>query len=291
MSPSEEARALRKLRQFVESDSLLGVDAVPFDRSQLAVKASKTEVTKSAPAKPTPPRKSAPAARASHNTTPKPAPAPTPSLTAVPIESLDRRAKITVLTQLDEQQVRGCTKCKLHETRTQTVFGEGNPDAQLMFIGEGPGQNEDETGRPFVGRAGELLTKMIVAMGLSREEIFIANVIKCRPPGNRDPERDEIDACRDYLLTQVATIAPKVIVTLGAPATKLILNTKEAISRLRGNWHYFNATDPPIEVMPTFHPAYLLRSYTPENRKRVWSDLQQVMDRLGISEPSSDVSS
>ena len=156
-----------------------------------------------------------------------------------------------------------------------------------MFIGEGPGQNEDEQGVPFVGRAGELLTKMIVAMGLSRQEVYIGNVVKCRPPNNRTPTPDEVAACSGYLQRQIAVIRPTVIVTLGAPATKLMLNTKEGITSIRGTWRQYASPDlsEPIGVMPTFHPAYLLRSYTPDNRGKVWSDLQKVMAKL--SEPDA----
>ncbi len=165
----------------------------------------------------------------------------------------------------------------------QTVFGEGDADAGLMFIGEGPGQNEDEQGRPFVGRAGELLTKMIAAMGFAREQVFIANVVKCRPPGNRTPTPAEADACWPYLRRQILTIEPHVIVTLGGPATKRLLDTKTGITALRGTWHLFHGIEPEgpaVPVMPTFHPAYLLRSYTKENRAKVWSDLQAAMRLL-----------
>jgi len=140
-------------------------------------------------------------------------------------------------------------------------------------------------GRPFVGRAGQLLDKMIAAMGYPRESVYIANVVKCRPPGNRPPQPDEVEACRSYLLRQVAWIRPEVIVTLGGPAAKLILGTKEGITRLRGTWATFDEVDPPIPVMPTFHPAYLLRNYTPDTRRKVWSDLLAVLQRLGVEPP------
>ena len=186
---------------------------------------------------------------------------------------------------MDENEVRGCTKCALCESRTQTVFGEGDVDAEIMFIGEGPGQTEDETGQPFVGRAGQLLDKMIVAMGFSRESVYIANVVKCRPPGNRTPQIEEVSACRSYLLRQVAWIRPRAIVTLGGPATKLILDTKEGITRIRGRWDAFREVDPAIPVMPTFHPAYLLRNYTKDTRGKVWSDLVAVLEKLGLEPP------
>lgn len=166
---------------------------------------------------------------------------------------------------------------------TQMVFGEGNPEADLMFIGEAPGEEEDRTGRPFVGRAGKKLDEIIQAMGLSRETVYIANVLKSRPPNNRTPLQPEVDACSPYLVRQMQIIQPKVIVTLGGPATKLMLNTTVGITRLRGQWAEYvdEARGLAIPVMPTFHPAYLLRNYTPETRRQVWSDMQAVLERLG----------
>lgn len=189
-----------------------------------------------------------------------------------------------MLNAMDESEVKVCTKCVLCEGRNKTVFGDGHPDADLMFIGEGPGQREDEQGIPFVGRAGELLAKMIEAMGLSRQQVYIANVVKCRPPNNRTPSLDEVAACSDYLHRQIEIIAPRVIVTLGGPATKLVLDTKAGITSIRGQWHQYQPPQvgsTPIPVMPSFHPAFLLRQYTTDNRKKVWSDLQQVMTKLG----------
>lgn len=165
------------------------------------------------------------------------------------------------------------------------VFGEGDPCARLMFIGEAPGEEEDKTGRPFVGRAGKLLTDMIVAMGLTREAVYIANVLKTRPPNNATPTGDECRLCKPYLFEQVAAIRPEVIVTLGLPATRTVLDTTEAMGKLRGRWAEFR--DPRgrvVPVMPTYHPAYLLRNYTPEERRKVWSDLKMVMERLGAQE-------
>jgi DNA polymerase len=191
--------------------------------------------------------------------------------------------KVEILAAIDEGEVRNCKQCTLCHSRTQTVFGEGDPNARLMFIGEGPGQTEDEMGRPFVGRAGELLNKMIAAMKLRRQQVYIANVVKCRPPENRTPTPAEALACFSFLRRQVLTIAPAVIVTLGGPATKTILDTQTGITALRGVWQEYRGLipeGPVIPVMPTFHPAYLLRDYRPETRKKVWSDLQQVMARL-----------
>jgi len=196
--------------------------------------------------------------------------------------------KAEALKAIDEGEVRTCTRCGLHRGRHKTVFGEGNPDADLMFVGEGPGRDEDMSGRPFVGRAGELLSKMIAAMGLGREDIFIGNVVKCRPPNNRAPQADEVDACWDYLVRQIEIIEPKVIVTLGNPATHALLDTRVGITRLRGSWQTLPMIGEGVggtAVMPTFHPAYLLRQYTVDNRKKVWSDLQKVMERLGLEAP------
>ncbi|MAE61927.1 MAG: uracil-DNA glycosylase [Planctomycetaceae bacterium] len=187
------------------------------------------------------------------------------------------------LNQLDTEHVKICTHCHLHESRTNTVFGEGADNADLMFVGEGPGVDEDAKGRPFVGRAGQLLDKQIAAMGLTREQVYIANTVKCRPPGNRVPTPDEADHCRGYLDQQIQIIAPKVIVCLGATAAKYLLNDmKLAITRVRGQWRTYRG----IDLMPTFHPAYLLRQYTQDNRRKVWSDLQAVMERLGLPVPS-----
>jgi DNA polymerase len=165
-----------------------------------------------------------------------------------------------------------CKKCGLCEYRTNIVFGEGNPKAKLMFIGEGPGREEDESGRPFVGRAGQLLTKIIEAMGLKREDVYIANIVKCRPPANRTPLEDEIINCAPYLMQQIKVIKPKVIVTLGSPASCTLLNEKIKISSIRGTFYEWNDG---IKLMPTFHPAYLLRN--PNDKKLVWEDVQKVM--------------
>jgi uracil-DNA glycosylase family 4 len=169
-----------------------------------------------------------------------------------------------------------CTRCALHAGRTNLVFGVGDPHARLMFVGEGPGADEDAQGEPFVGRAGQKLNEMIRAIGLRREEVYIANVVKCRPPDNREPRPEEIATCSPFLFAQIEAIRPKVIVTLGAPATRTLLGTRVGITRLRGTWQDYRG----IPVMPTYHPAYLLRAYTPENRRKVWEDLKAARDRL-----------
>jgi len=204
------------------------------------------------------------------------------------IPELPAIEKTQALASMDADEIKPCTKCVLSRTRTNTVFGEGNTDADLVFVGEAPGHDEDMSGSPFVGRAGKLLTKMITAMGLSRDDIFICNVIKCRPPNNRTPAVEEVSACWGYLVRQLQIIRPRVIVTLGNPSTKTLLNTTEGITRLRGTWQEMPNTDPSlagIAVMPTFHPSYVLRRYNAETRGLVWSDLQSVMKLLGLKMP------
>jgi uracil-DNA glycosylase len=167
-----------------------------------------------------------------------------------------------------------CTRCKLHETRRNIVFGEGAMNARLMFVGEGPGADEDASGRPFVGAAGQLLDKIIGAIGLKREDVYIANVVKCRPPGNRKPEKDESGTCEQFLVRQIATIDPKVIVCLGATAMESLLGLKGGITRLRGKFYDYEGK----KVMATFHPAYLLRD--PTKKREVWEDMKLVRDEL-----------
>jgi uracil-DNA glycosylase family 4 len=169
-----------------------------------------------------------------------------------------------------------CTRCKLHRTRTNIVFGVGNPKARLMFVGEGPGEDEDLQGLPFVGKAGQLLTRMIEAMGLRREDVYICNTVKCRPPNNRNPEPDELAACEPFLKGQLGAVRPEVIVTLGKFAAQSLLRDSTPITRMRGQWREYER----IPVMPTFHPAYLLRS--PAEKGKVWEDLKQVMKKLGL---------
>ena len=174
-----------------------------------------------------------------------------------------------------------CTRCRLHQQgRKQIVFGVGNPKADLMFIGEAPGADEDQQGEPFVGRAGQLLNNMIKAMGLQRGDVYIANIIKCRPPGNRTPERDECDTCSPFLMRQIAVIRPKVIVALGAIAAKTLLAINAPMAELRGRWYDFRGT----KMAVTYHPAFLLRD--PRQKKEAWKDLQIVMKELGLPIPS-----
>jgi uracil-DNA glycosylase family 4 len=173
-----------------------------------------------------------------------------------------------------EGQVAVCTGCRLHEGRTHTVFARGDPHAALMFIGEAPGREEDLQGDPFVGPAGKLLDRMIAAMGLERGEVYIANILKCRPPNNRDPRPDEIEACFPFLERQIELVAPRIICTLGRPAANTLLRTSASMGSLRGRWHSFGG----IRLMPTYHPAYLLRS--PGQKRRAWEDLKLVMAAL-----------
>jgi len=176
-----------------------------------------------------------------------------------------------------EAEALECVACRLHEGRNKVVFGVGNPEARLLFIGEGPGRDEDLRGEPFVGRAGKLLTKIIVAMGYEREDVYIANVVKCRPPQNRNPQADEMDACEHFLLRQVAVIQPQIIVLLGKVAVQAILGSSAPMSRLRGKFQTWRG----IPVMCTYHPAYLLRS--PDAKRAVWEDMQMVRDALAES--------
>jgi uracil-DNA glycosylase len=183
--------------------------------------------------------------------------------------------------QLIREDIGDCTRCRLHKQgRKQIVFGVGDPEADLMFIGEAPGADEDEQGEPFVGRAGQLLTNMIKAMGLRREDVYIANIIKCRPPANRTPERDECETCSPFLMRQIDAVKPKVIVALGAVAARTLLAINAPMSEFRGHWYDFRGT----KLAVTYHPAFLLRD--PRQKKETWKDLQMVMKELALAMPS-----
>jgi len=279
----DPARRQRILRQHLKTEQLLGLEAVPLaprdtpqpgtpetTTQQLPAPESSASVTAAAS------READQAASASRSETPAGF-RQGPSETSEP---MDRQTRIQALQQMDEQEVKGCTKCELCHGRTNTVFGEGDPEAPILFIGEGPGQSEDEQARPFVGRAGEMLTKMINAMGYDRQDLYIANIVKCRPPNNRTPAAIEVQTCWDYLRRQIEIIRPAAIVTLGGPSTKIILQTKQGITKIRGTWQQYAGIDPPIPVMPTFHPAFVLRAYTRDNRAKVWSDLQKVLEHI-----------
>jgi uracil-DNA glycosylase family 4 len=196
---------------------------------------------------------------------------PAPSL----FEAVERVEGDTL--ELTRENLGECTRCRLHKQRNKIVFGAGNPRAELVFVGEGPGHDEDLQGLPFVGRAGKLLTQMIEAMGLQRDDVYICNVVKCRPPENRKPEDDEVATCSPYLYRQLDVIAPKAIVCLGGVAAQTLLKTKDPISRFRGTWFDFRGS----KLLATYHPAYLLRN--PNAKGEVWKDLQKVMAFLGLN--------
>jgi DNA polymerase len=196
-----------------------------------------------------------------------------------PVIGIGRRGLPQVRAELGE-----CTRCKLHSTRKSIVFGVGAADAPLMFVGEAPGEQEDKRGEPFGGPAGELLDKMIEAMGWSRQTVYINNIVSCRPPGNRNPQPDEVEACKPFLEARIGAIGPRIIVALGRPAANTLLGTDAPISTLRGRFHDRNG----IKVMPTFHPAYLLRE--PDKKRDAWADLKLVMAelaRLGVTPPGT----
>lgn len=211
-----------------------------------------------------------------------PQPTPAPAQSASPADDLLLEPAIRGAGSLDElRAVLGdCTRCKLAPGRTHVVYGTGNPEAEVMFIGEGPGEEEDRQGLPFVGRAGGLLTDIITkGMGLRREDVYIANVIKCRPPNNRNPELDEIAACEPFLRRQISLVRPRVIVALGKFAAQVLLRSRVPISKLRGVWSQYDG----VPLMPTFHPAYLLRN--PADKRLVWEDIKKVLEHLGRPVP------
>jgi uracil-DNA glycosylase len=237
----------------------------PADRARPAVAAP-------ASAAPQPPPVAVPALPPAARPSP---PAPVAAPAGPPPSAVSDDERCTRLVLLAEE-VRSCTRCGLHERRKQTVFARGNPFAELCFVGEGPGADEDAQGQPFVGKAGQLLDKMIAAMGYQRDEVYICNIVKCRPPENRKPEPSEMAECMPYLTSQLALIKPKVIVALGATALQGLTGASGGIIRSRGTWKLYKGT---IPVMPTFHPAYLLR--TPDAKRDVWNDLKAVMKHLG----------
>jgi uracil-DNA glycosylase family 4 len=203
---------------------------------------------------------------------------PVVNLPAAPAFSLFEEVQVVANDSLEKisEDIGECTRCKLHKGRNKIVFGSGDAKARLVFIGEGPGRDEDIQGLPFVGRAGKLLTSMIEAMGLKREQVYICNVVKCRPPDNRTPEKDEVATCSPFLYRQIRVIAPKAIVCLGAVAAQSLLATNQSVSRYRGEWLEYLGT----KLMVTYHPAYLLRN--PSAKGEVWKDLQKVMAELGL---------
>lgn len=286
-----------RLNLWLRSEQAFGVPSVPrveFREMEAPVRAE--------PTSPAPPQAIAAARRpAAAQRTQEPAP-PAPKVAApagtaqtllpivdAPFASpvMSRDEKIAALGALDRDQVKGCTKCGLSKTRTQTVFGEGDPDAPICFVGEGPGKDEDASGRPFVGRAGLKLDEMIRAMGLKREDVFICNIVKCRAylpdiGKDRPPSEEETGACTPYLIRQLEVIRPKVIVTLGLPSTRYMLKLNLSMTKMRGNWHAWRG----VKVMPTWHPAYVLRNYTAQTRREVWDDLKKVLIEVGLPIPN-----
>jgi uracil-DNA glycosylase family 4 len=205
----------------------------------------------------------------------------------VPAQPQQPQKDITAELKQLADEVKNCRKCELGNLRKNAVPGEGNPNAQIVFVGEGPGADEDAQGRPFVGRSGQLLDKIIIAMGLKRSDVYICNIVKCRPPENREPRPEEIISCLPFLKRQLGLIRPTVIVALGAPAAKTLLETNKPIGQLRGKFfdYYFEDFSEPIKLMPTFHPAYLLRNYSDDNRRKVWEDMKTVLTELGLPVP------
>ncbi len=283
----DPARAKRLLQQHLRTDELLGVATVPIDLDALAITPTPTSTSKPTP-KPSPERSEGPDQTRLHKPT---ASTPTPRLTAAPppvrLDPAD--PKPDALRKLREALGQDQRVLDKLMPGTQLVFGEGDPDAEIMFIGEGAGEDEARTGRPFVGRAGQLLDNMIKAMGLEREQVYITNCVHFRPPGNRTPTPDEIDLGWPYMIGQVQVVQPQAIVALGGTSAKALLNTSTGITRLRGRWHTFDAVQnqqgEPFPLMPTFHPAFLLRSYTRDNRAKVWADLVEVLKKLGKTPP------
>ncbi|MDX2014343.1 MAG: uracil-DNA glycosylase [Myxococcaceae bacterium] len=254
---NELALELRRHLAWQEADGsrVVLADRAALQAGAIARPAAMPQARPVAPARPAP----APAVA-------RPVPAPAP----LPITAVERRPLDEIRRELGD-----CQRCKLCKGRNSIVFGAGNPRAELVFVGEGPGEEEDKQGVPFVGKAGQLLTKMIEAMKFSRDDVYICNVVKCRPPNNRNPEPDEIEACEPFLKAQLASLQPKVIVALGKFAAQTLLRDQTSITRLRGQWREYQG----IPLMPTFHPAYLLRQ--PEEKKLAWLDLQEVMKRFG----------
>jgi DNA polymerase len=240
-------------------------------RSILAERGAQAVASAPRAAAPTQQRPLAPAAPAA------PAKAQAPAAPAIARPPAPAAVEPIARRPLDEirRELGDCRRCKLCDKRSTIVFGTGNPRAELVFVGEGPGEEEDKQGVPFVGKAGQLLTKMTEAMQFSRDDVYICNVVKCRPPNNRNPEPDEIEACEPFLKAQLASLQPKVIVALGKFAAQTLLREQTAITRLRGQWRQYQG----IPLMPTFHPAYLLRQ--PEEKRLAWLDLQEVMKRFG----------
>jgi len=277
VSDLSDAREI--LRQFLETEMLLGGRDIPWPVPAGGNRAPEAVVGAAASLPRDPSAGSSNGPSGARASTPPQRAGLSPEEVGQRVAALERIAA----------EVAACTKCGLHRTRTKTVPGQGPPTPRLVFVGEAPGYDEDRQGLAFVGRAGQLLTQMVAAMGLRREDVFICNVLKCRPPDNRTPAADEIAACSPYLFEQLRVLGPEVIVALGAPAAQTLLGTHESIGRLRGRFHDFYPSGtpmigPPVPLMPTYHPAYLLRN--PGEKGKAWEDLKKVMQRLGLPIPA-----
>lgn len=287
-NPSVDPRLARLVAQHARTSRLLGVDFVPSFRASGsddgsaqdsggdagAGVGSVVELKRAATA-------DAPVVVRPH---PLPAGAALARSEASPSGAVSREDAQRLLDELRARYEREAPHAPFITSFTNIVFGEGDPRARLMFVGEAPGEQEDLTGRPFVGRAGDLLQRMITAMGLTRESVYIANVLKVRPPNNATPTIEEAQASAPFLFEQIDIVRPEAIVTLGLPASRLILDTTASMGSLRGLWATFTTpSGHRVPVMPTYHPAFLLRAYTTENRAKVWSDLQKVVERLGLA--------
>jgi DNA polymerase len=271
-APEQRRLLLDSVRDYLEQLAEEGLEGLPATAPTRAAAPKAAVPAASVPARDGVSSRDAAAGAASP---PRPA--------SAPIEMLSRYPGLEKTATLEELRafIGDCQRCKLAPLRTHLVFGVGNPEADLMFVGEAPGADEDARGEPFVGRAGQLLTDIIErGMGLRRADVYICNVIKCRPPDNRNPEADEVAACEPFLMRQIDLVQPRAIVALGTFAVQALLKVKTPISRLRGNWHEVRG----VKLMPTFHPAYLLRS--PGEKRWVWQDIQEVMKLLGIETPA-----
>jgi uracil-DNA glycosylase len=267
-SPRDELRMLTNhLRAYLEAMRVWGVEHLPAEPSPVARFPDPSVPQTPRPPEPSPAHLAADGSPV-HATV-------SPEVQEMPLPSQPGPGSLAELSLQELEAVaKPCTACRLHQSRTHVVFGVGNPHAELMFVGEAPGRDEDRQGEPFVGRAGQLLTRIIEAIGMKRQDVYIANVIKCRPPNNRNPEADELARCEPYLIRQIAVVQPRLIVALGTFAAQTLLKTKLPISQLRGRFHTYQG----VKLMPTFHPAFLLRN--PERKRSVWEDMQMVQREL-----------
>ena len=279
----DKARLSKLVKQHATTAKLLGAESVPSYRKSAR---GTTRVIDDEVAKPvvaTPVKKAAEKAPVAGTSS-----KPSGGMIELPAQRKRGDAKTAnrLLDELLAKYIADAPHKQFKTDFTNIVFGDGDPCARLMFVGEAPGAEEDRTGKPFCGRSGELLNKMIAAMGLSRETVYIANVLKTRPPDNATPTTFEIELCAPYLLTQIDIVMPEAIVALGLPASRALLRTESPMSSMRGQWHEMTLpSGRTVPVMPTYHPAYVLRNYTDETRKKVWSDLTMAMDKLGIKPP------